>query len=152
MWDHRTVGDQFKGFFTHPYDGRDNDGTTEYYRGREDFIQLTDYAIHWAQVHGDFKDAVKRALFVPYPHWPELHQACADVIRQHTKLGTQYTGRETCVRLMRDAMKLLRARHGFNTPKWWLPLMDQMRGVEKKEPQRRPRQVELRDSKVVYYR
>lgn len=146
---HISVAEKFKDRFTRPYDGSYDD-SREVYIAREDFMQLTDYHISWAQVHGDFKDVVKRAMFIPYPYWKELHQACGDVIREHSKLGTEYVGRETCVRLMRDAMKLLRARHGFNTPKWWLPLMDQLRGVEKKET-KTPACAELRDGKVLYY-
>lgn len=152
MYDHTTVAEYFKGFFTKNYDG--GFGWPQDIVGREDFDRLTYGRIIWTQVHGDFKDAAKRALFNPYPYWPELHKACRDVIREHAKLETEFSGPDTCARIMRDAMKVLRARHGVNTPRWWLPLMDQIAGRDRQEqPAKSTRRtkMELHDGKVLYY-
>lgn len=83
--------------------------------GREDFDRLTSGRIIWTQIHGDFEDTAKRALFTPHPHWTQLHKACGGVIREHARLETEFSGPDTCVRIMRDAMKVLRARHRVNT-------------------------------------
>jgi hypothetical protein len=121
-----TVGERFQGYFVGDYDGSYH--TPQADRARHDFDRLTDNRLLWTQVHGDFKDAAKRALFVPYPHWPELYQCCKDAVREHTALETQYVGGPTCAKIMRDAMTILRARHSLNVPRWWLPMMDQLRG------------------------
>jgi len=126
---YETVADHFRGHFTGDYDG--SYGTNKSHAARRDFNQLMDLRLNWAQVHGDFKDVVKRAMFQPYPHWPELYQCCRDVIREHEKLETQYVGTETLARVMRDAMNLMRARHNLNAPRWWLPMMDALRGKNK---------------------
>jgi hypothetical protein len=135
MSEYNTVGEHFKGYFVGEYTGSYH--TPEADRARHDFDKLTDSHLLWTQVHGDFKDAAKRALFVPYPHWRELHQCCKDAIREHTALGTQYVGETTCAKIMRDAMTILRARHGLNVPRWWLPLMDKLRGKNHEIEKRR---------------
>jgi len=122
-----TVEDHFRGTFEGTYDGSYGTRTADY--ARASFGRLTDCRIMWAQIHGDFKDAAKRALFVQYPHWPELYECCRDVIRAHAPLNTQYIdGGHTCARIMREAMVVLRARYGVNAPRWWLPLLDAVRG------------------------
>jgi hypothetical protein len=124
--DVKSVTEHFQGFFTGTYDG--SYGTPQSDQARRDFSQLTDYHLIWAQVHGDFKDAAKRALFQKYPHWPELYQACKDAIREHCTLETPFEGGNTLAKIMRDAMTILRARNGFNAPRWWLPIVDNLRG------------------------
>lgn len=128
MDERKSVGQFFQGFFTGTYDG--SYGNSQSDCARHDFDRLTDYRASWTQVHGDFKDVAKRAIFQPYRHWAELHQACKDAIREHTALGTPYEGGHTLARIMRDAMTILRARHGANVPRWWLPIMDDLRGKD----------------------
>ena len=125
-----TVAEHFQGYFIGSYDG--SYGTTASDAARIDFDRLTEFKLLWAQVHGNFKDAAKRALFKPYPHWPELYKCCQDAIREHGALETEFSGGTTCARIMRDAMTILRVRHGFNVPRWWLPMMDELRGAPKK--------------------
>jgi hypothetical protein len=73
----KTLAEKFAGYFEHSYDGEQ-----ENERGRLDFVRLTNYNIAWAQVHGDCKDIAARARFVPYEHWPELHECCGIAIRE----------------------------------------------------------------------
>jgi hypothetical protein len=122
-----TVGDHFQGYFTGTFDG--SYGTSQADRARHDFDRLTNNWLLWTQVHGDFKDAAKRAVFVQYPHWSELYECCRDAIREHAVLETQWVGKPTCAKIMRDAMTILRLRHNMKVPRWWLPLMDQLRGA-----------------------
>ncbi|MBZ5534001.1 MAG: hypothetical protein LAO20_21430 [Acidobacteriia bacterium] len=126
MDEHTTVEEHFRGYFTGDYDGSYQ--TPQADRARHDFDRLTGFRLIWAQVHGNLKDAAKRALFKPYPHWPELYECCRDAIREHIALETEHSGGTTCARIMRDAMTILRVRHGLNVPRWWLPIMDELRG------------------------
>ena len=147
----KTVGEHFRGYFAGDYDGSYETRNSD--RARLDFDRLTNLQLIWAQVHGNFKDPAKRALFVPYPHWPELHECCRDAVRAHTELGNYFYGGETCANIMRDAMTILRARHGLKVPRWWLPIMDKLRGkihgTEKRKPE--TGHCELKDGKVLYY-
>ncbi|HYW40186.1 MAG TPA: hypothetical protein VE957_18915 [Terriglobales bacterium] len=116
-----NVKEHFAGLFTEPfYDGSYHTPLAEH--ASESFRALTDGVLMWTQVHGDFKDAVKRALFKPYPHWPELYDACQSVVRAHADLGTEWWGPLTGAKLMGDAMTVLRDKHGQSVPKWWLPI------------------------------
>lgn len=124
----RTVAERFAGYFQSSYDGRYNVPEAE--AGREDFIRLTCYQIAWAQVHGSFKDKVKQETFTPYPHWRELHECCGRIVHQYAKDGEYWHGEATAARIMQDAMRLLRSLYGFDAPRWWIPLMRQMRGEE----------------------
>jgi hypothetical protein len=124
---YETVADHFQGYFGGNYDGSYH--TPQADAARRDFDRLTDNRLLWTQVHGDFKDAAKRALFVQYPHWRELHECCCDSVREHSKLETQWVGGFTCAKIMRDAMTILRVRHGLKVPRWWLPMMDQLRSA-----------------------
>src|SRR6266404_9652017 len=91
---YETVEDHFRGYFIAPgYDG--SYGTDISACMRHDFGQLTHDQIIWSQVHGDFKDIIKRADFEPYPYWPALYDCCKDILAQHYKLSTQYLGSET---------------------------------------------------------
>jgi hypothetical protein len=128
--EYKTVEEHFRGYFSSTYDGSYH--TPQSDRARLDFGQLTNLELDWAQVHGNFKDAAKRALFKPYEHWPELYECCRDAIREHSALETSYYGGPTCAKIMRDAMTILRARHGLNAPRWWLPIMDKLRGKNHK--------------------
>lgn len=131
MDERKSVGEFFQGFFTGTYDG--SYGTPQADRVRHDFDRLTDCHLMWSQVHGDFKNAAKRAVFQPYQHWPELYQCCKDAIREHAALGTTFEGGHTLAQVMRDAMTILRLRHRLNVPRWWLPLMDDLRGAKTRQ-------------------
>lgn len=123
-----TVAARFAGYFQGTYDGSYD--TPEAEQPRADFIRLTNYLIMWAQVHGNFKDAVKREIFQPYPHWKELHECCGRIVRQYAKDGEYWDGEVTGARMMNDAMRLLKSLYGFNAPRWWIPMIRQMRGDE----------------------
>ena len=98
-----SVKKQFEGCFEMTnYNG--THGTPESHVARQDFSRLTNGAIMWAQVHGDFKDAAKRVLFTPYPHWSELYQSCRAVFKAHCDVDTQYWGPATNAKLMGDVM------------------------------------------------
>jgi len=122
----KTVAQHFKGYFGGSYDG--SYGRPEAEQPRADFIRLTNFNIMWAQVHGSFKDKVKEVTFTPYPHWKELHECCGRIVRQYEKDGEFWHGDITGARMMEHAMKLLRSLYGLNAPRWWIPLMKQMRG------------------------
>lgn len=125
-----TVKEQFAEAFTAPeYDG--SYGTTQADDARRSFSELTDGRIMWTQVHGDFKNVVKRGLFTPYPHWSELYDCCRTVLGGHAALGTQFLGDATRARLMGESMALLRAKHGHSVPRWWLPVMNALRAEGK---------------------
>jgi hypothetical protein len=124
--DIETVAEHFRGYFSSNYDGSYQTPQSDH--ARHDFDRLTNFRLIWSQVHGNFKDAAKRALFKPYRHWPELYECCRDAIREHAALETLYSGEATCARIMRDAMTILRVRYGLNVPRWWLPIMDELRG------------------------
>ena len=129
----RTVKEWFAGSFTQPhYDGSYHDArgfrTAASEEASHSFAALTDSHIIWSQVHGNFKDATKRALFTPYPHWPELYDACQRVVRAHSELGTEWWGPLTAAKLMGDAMTVLREKYGHQVPRWWLPVMNGLRG------------------------
>lgn len=122
-----SIKEQFAGFFEMPnYDG--SYGTPGSHVARHDFSQLTNGAIMWSQVHGDFKDAAKRVLFTPYQHWPELYESCRAVLKAHRDLDTQHWGPATNAKLMGDVMTVLREKHKANVPRWWLPIMNGLRG------------------------
>jgi hypothetical protein len=125
-----TVADHFAGYFEGSYDGQQSDD-----RARAEFVRLTNSYIVWTQVHGDFKDKAKAAVFVPYPHWRELYECCGMAVREWSKDKYEYfQGDITCARIMDTAMKILRMKYGLNTPKWWIPLMRTLRG--EKQPQK----------------
>lgn len=147
----KTITEQFADrFIEASYDG--SYGNERADAARRSFDRLTDSKLNWSQVHGDFKDAAKRALFEPYEHWPELYRACRDVLRQHQALGTLYLGGYTCAQIMREAMTVMRRRDNLNVPRWWLPIMDDLRGKNNQEEKaRKPsRQMEVRNGAVVY--
>jgi hypothetical protein len=130
---HVTVKQKFNGLFTQEhYDGSYHDARGYRTEASEEacasFVALTDGAIIWTQVHGHLKDPVKRAMFTPYPHWTELYDAVRAVIRAHSDLGRDWWGPVTGARIMGDAMTVLREKHGFKVPKWWLPVMSTLRG------------------------
>jgi hypothetical protein len=126
MKDRDTVKEQFSQVFTDPdYDGSYHTPLAE--SARASFVELTGGIIMWTQVHGDFKNVVKRGLFEPYPHWSELYRSCRAVVEAHAALNTQFSGDVTRARIMGDAMALLRAKYGHNAPKWWLRIMNQLR-------------------------
>jgi len=128
MKDRETVKEQFAEVFTEPdYDGSYHTPLAE--SVRESFIELTGGCIVWTQVHGDFKNVVKRGLFEPYPHWAELYRCCRTVIEGHAALNTQFCGDHTRARIMGEAMALLRAKYGHNAPKFWLPIMNRLRAT-----------------------
>ena len=127
---YETVQEHFKEHFQLDfYDG--SFGTKIADIAREDFNRLSAFNIMWTQVHGDVKDIVKRSMFEPYPHWTELYDCCKRVLKSHAELNTQFCGDYTCARIMGDAMALLRARHGYSAPRWWLPVMKRLRESEK---------------------
>ncbi len=128
-----SVKEHFTGLFAEPeYDGSYHDSsgfpTPLAEHASASFRALTDGALVWTQVHGDFKNAVKRSMFVPYAHWPELYGCCRDIVKSHADIGTQWWGPLTAAKLMSDAMTLLRERHGVNAPRWWLPIINRLRG------------------------
>jgi hypothetical protein len=128
-----TVKEKFNGLFTQQrYDGSYHDATGFRTAASEEasrsFFALTDGAVVWTQVHGDFKDAAKRAMFAPYAHWPELYDALRSVIRAHGDLGTEWWGSATGAKVMGDAMTVLREKYGHSVPRWWLPVMNRLRG------------------------
>jgi hypothetical protein len=126
VMDFDTVKAQFAATFRAPaYDG--SYGTELSHKVRQSFYELTKH-INWSQVHGDFKDVVKRGLFQPYPYWPELYSCCQSVVQSHAELGTQFLGDYTRARMMGEVMALLRAKYGHDVPRWWLPIMNLLRG------------------------
>lgn len=125
-----TVARQFAGYFIGSYDGQQDDE-----QGRADFNRLTNFNIMWTQVHGDVKNATKRALFVPYAHWKELHECCGMAVRAHAVNGDDYYGNLTCAKIMQTAMEILRKKYGLNAPKWWIPMMMELR-EDKAKPKR----------------
>jgi hypothetical protein len=134
MPDPETVADHFAGYFTlDRYDGSHNyerkRGTPQYVmeeKARLDFYRLIPEHFSWTQVHGDLKTEWKKATFTPYPHWPELYESCKLAIAAHA--GEWFSGNETCAKIMDTAMHILRASHGMNAPRWWLAIMNQLRG------------------------
>ena len=139
MKKNETVREQFADVFLpgSTYDGSyhtDTDWSRDE-KAQESFRRLTDGCIVWTQVHGDVKNAVKAAMFQPYPHWPQLYECARDIVEQHRRLNTSFHGDITCAKLMRDTMTLLRARYGVNAPKWWLPIMDKLQNREPKPAQ-----------------
>ena len=122
-----TLADKFNGHFQRPYDGRQDDEL-----GRADFCRLTNNHIIWTQVHGDFKNVEKRALFVPYPHWRELHECCGVAVAESIKADPYcFYSDPACARIMGAAMVILRKKYGLNVPRWWIPVMNEVRGVKK---------------------
>jgi len=125
LYDDKTLSEVFAGCFQHTYDGSQQDRVSYH-----EFNLLTDNRISWTQVHGDVKDLAKRALFVPYPHWRELHECCGLAIRSAISLDkTQLHSGIDCARIMGAAMAILKKKYGHDAPKWWLPLMRQVRGA-----------------------
>jgi hypothetical protein len=126
-----TVADYFEGTFEpgSTYDGcYHTDSSHPDADARAAFERLTFQRLSWCQVHGDFKKAVTAALFEPYPNWPKLYECARDIVAQHRRLRTHFSGDVTCAKLMGETMALLRARYGLNVPKWWLPIMKKLRG------------------------
>jgi hypothetical protein len=119
----KTIAQYFAGCFMGDYDGRQDDAAA-----RRDFSLLTCHRIMWTQAHGDFKDIEKRLDFTPYPHWRELHECCGLVVHEAIRMDSrlQWT-QPQAARLMDYAMKVLRKKYGFNAPRWWIPLMNQLR-------------------------
>jgi len=127
------VRDKFKGLFSQEsYDGSYHDATgfrtAKSEEAAQSFGELTSGCLNWCQVHGDVKDATKRALFEPYSHWTELYDSCKRVLKAHADLKTEWWGDATGAKMMGDAMTVLRERHHMNAPKWWLPVMKRLRG------------------------
>jgi hypothetical protein len=138
-YDVETVKSYFEGTFEpgSSYDGgyhTDTDWSRDE-QAQEAFRRLTDRRMSWCQVHGDFKSAVKAAMFQPYAHWPQLYECARDIVEQHRRLNTSFHGDITCAKLMGDTMALLRARYKLNVPKWWLPIMNDIRGRKAKPAQ-----------------
>jgi len=137
MTDRILVKDKLNGLFSQAfYDGSYHDSTGFRTAASEEaalsFYELTGHRLsNWCQLHGDFKDATKRAIFEPYPHWSELYDSCRRIVQSHSELKTEWWGEVTAAKLMGDAMTVLRERHHMQVPKWWLPIMRQLR--EKKE-------------------
>ena len=129
------VKDHFEGTFA-PGSTYDGCYHTDYERpdeqAEESFRRLTFGRIIWTQVHGDYKNAVKSAMFQPYPNWPQLYECARDIVEQHRRLNTSFHGDVTCAKLMGDTMALLRARYGMNVPRWWVPIIKALRGQEVK--------------------
>lgn len=125
-----TVAEHFSKVFQEPeYDGSYHTPLSE--TVRDSFMVLSAFRISWTQVHGDFKNVVKRGMFEPYTHWRELYSCCRTILSGHAALGTQYLGDMTCARLMGESMALLRAKHGHSVPRWWLPIMNALRASDK---------------------
>jgi hypothetical protein len=125
--EHVTVAEHFRGHFTAPtYDG--SYGTEQAYDVSSSFFTLSGSRMNWSQVHGDFKNVVKRGMFEPYPHWPELYDCARRVVKGNSDLGLSFCGDLTCAKMMSEVMTLLREKHGHNVPRWWLPIMGQLRG------------------------
>ena len=124
----KTIAEYFNGYFEGSYDG--SYGTPRADAPRDSFLRLTDCHIIWSQVHGSYKDKAKMVDFVPYQYWPELYECCAAIVRQwaNDTVRHYWCGPATGARIMEDAMRLLKSRHGYNTPKWWIPCIRQMRG------------------------
>jgi hypothetical protein len=122
-----TNTDKFAGTFEGVYDGSQDNEAARY-----SFVALTNYRIIWTQVHGDFKNAAKVVLFEPYPHWRELHECCGLVVRAAVKMDkTQIYTERGCARMMGDAMTVLMKKYGHRVPRWWIPLMQELRGERK---------------------
>ena len=92
------------------------------------FFELTHGNVVWSQVHGDFKSVVARGLFQPYEHWPELYECCRKIIEGHAALNTVFEGDDTRAKIMGESMALLKAKYGYRVPRWWLPVMNKLRG------------------------
>jgi hypothetical protein len=136
---HETVAEHFTGYFTlDEYDGsyarsRKMSGAED--QARADFFRLTDNYLIWTQVHGDYKDRAKAARFKPYEHWPQLYESCKRAVAAHSTdaFDCSFNGSETCAKIMDTAMRILKMEYGLNAPKWWLPLIYQLRGKPKYE-------------------
>lgn len=130
MKEQETIKEQFRDYFTQArYDG--SYGTDASVEARQSFSELTGGSIVWSQVHGDFKDVVKRGLFTPYPHWTELYDCVRIVLVQHAALNTEFIGDFSRARIMGETMALLKAKYKANAPKCWLPIMNALRASEK---------------------
>jgi len=60
-----------------------------------------------------------------YDHWPQLIAACRSAIE--LRATHEMKDRETLSKVMRDAMRLLKAKHGVNIPKPWLRIIDDLK-------------------------
>ena len=124
--DRKLLSEMFKGHFENSYDGQQGDE-----RARAEFMQLSNFHISWTQVHGDFKDLAKRVTFVPYPDWPQLYECCGLAIRAAiAEDKTTFYSDHQCARIMGAAMQILKTKYGKATPKWWYPVMLELRGVK----------------------
>jgi hypothetical protein len=129
----KMVKEHFAGLFTGPdYDGsyHHDEWPQNDREARESFGVLTNGIVQWCQIHGDFKNAVKRADFEPYPYWAELYGCCRDILKAYADLNAWFCGPVTCAKIMGDVMALLRQRRGVNVPKWWLPIMKRLREMD----------------------
>jgi hypothetical protein len=134
-----TIADHFARYFGSEWDGQYHtdfrDRTPGEVAAREDFCQLTNNAIIWTQIHGDFKNAAKRATFTPYPHWAKLHECCRDAVREHSALGDDWIGDFSAAKLMHTAMQILKKRYDINAPRFWLPMIRQLRDDKTRKPE-----------------
>jgi hypothetical protein len=129
-----TVKEHFDGYFTQArYDGsyHSTDGfrTPESDEASASFYRLSAERIQWCQVHGDLKDAAKRALFEPYAHWPELYESCRLVVKATIELNKVWN-EMTAARMMGDVMTVMRQKYDLNVPRWWYPIMKKLRDGE----------------------
>ena len=78
MKKNETVKEQFADVFLPGsiYDGSYHTALAEI--AEASFLRLTDVRLNWCQVHGDVKNAVKAAMFQPYPHWSQLYECARD--------------------------------------------------------------------------
>lgn len=91
------------------------------------FSRISFGKIQWPQAHGDLKDAAKRVLFTPYPNWAELYECCKLVVKANIDLNKSWD-EQTAAKTMGDVMTVMRKKHDLNVPKWWFPIMKQLRG------------------------
>ncbi|HWO35666.1 MAG TPA: hypothetical protein VNO32_43290 [Candidatus Acidoferrum sp.] len=121
------LGDCFK---QQRYDGGYHDSTgfrtPESEEASESFRRISVGKIQWPQVHGDFKDAAKRAMFDPYPNWAELYECCRLVVKANIELNKNWN-ELTAAKIMGDVMTVMRQKYGLNVPKFWLPIMRTLR-------------------------
>lgn len=113
------------------YDGSYHDSTgfrtASSEEAAESFSRISCGKIQWCQAHGDLKDAAKRVLFTPYPHWAELYEACRLIVQANIDLNKMWD-EATAAKMMGDVMTVMRKKHDLNVPKWWFPIMKLLRG------------------------
>jgi len=127
MASEQTNAAKFAGLFEGTYDGRQEDE-----KARASFMAISNHRITWTQVHGDVKNAAKAVLFEPYPHWQELYECCGLVVRAAVKIDkTQIYTERGCARIMGDAMTVMMKKYGLKVPRWWIPIMQELRGEKR---------------------